>query len=318
MYYSYDDASIRYTGRFALYEGAMTSTACGSQIQIAFRGDYIVLNFDTKGNMRNMPHLWLRLDGGIKVETALDEYLRVEAGPGDHVLEIIFKSAVEMQPRFFHPLVGKIAFKGYQAEGSGMLPADDRKTIEFVGDSITEGVLIDVECGEEMEDRPYQDDSTATYAWKTAENLGLRHYHMGYGAVGVTKSGCGDVPKAAESYPYCFEGAPVGYGHPDYILINHGANDRRNRDAYAQEYVGLLDVIRSHHPDAKIICLSPFCGAFAEELKQIVTDYNAAHGTAVAFIDGGSWISAEPLHPLRDGHNIVTKHLTEELGRLIG
>ena len=317
MYYYCNDPSVRYTGRFALYEGAMTATACGSKIQIAFRGDHIVLNFDTAGNERNMPHLWLRLDGGIKVETALDEYLRLEAGPGDHVLEIIFKSAVEMQPRFFHPLVGKLAFKGYQAESSGVLPADDRKTIEFVGDSITEGVLIDVQFGEHPDDRPYQDDATATYAWLTAENLGLRHYPMGYGAVGVTKGGNGGVPKAAESYPYCFEGASIGY-HPDYVLINHGANDRENRGVYAQEYRGLLDVIRSHHPDAKIICLSPFCGAFAKELKQMVADYNAAHGTDVAFIDGGSWIPAEPLHPLRDGHSIVAKHLTEELRRLIG
>lgn len=317
MYYSYNDPSIRYTGRFALYEGAMTTTACGSQILIAFQGDHIVLNFDTKGNERNMPHLWLRLDGGIKVETAVDEYLRVEADAGEHVLEIIFKSAVEMQPRFFHPLVGKISFKGYRAEKAGALPADNRKTIELVGDSITEGVLIDVECGEAMEDRPYQDDSTATYAWLTTENLGLRHYHMGYGAVGTTKSGCGAVPKAAESYPYCFEGAPIDY-HPDYVLINHGTNDRGHKDMFREEYEGLLDVIREHHPDAKIICLSPFCGAFAEELEELVADYNRQKGTDVVFINGGNWIEPDPIHPLRPGHKIVAKHLTEILGGIIG
>jgi lysophospholipase L1-like esterase len=317
MYYSYNDPSIRYTGRFALYEGAMTTTACGSQILIAFQGDHIVLNFDTKGNERNMPHLWLRLDGGIKVETAVDEYLRVEADAGEHVLEIIFKSAVEMQPRFFHPLVGKISFKGYDAQNAGVLPADNRKTIELVGDSITEGVLIDVECGEAMEDRPYQDDSTATYAWLTTENLGLRHYHMGYGAVGTTKSGCGAVPKAAEAYPYCFEDAPIDY-HPDYVLINHGTNDRGHKDMFREEYEGLLDVIRSHHPDAKIICLSPFCGAFAEELEELVADYNREKGTDVVFINGGNWIEPDPIHPLRPGHKIVAKHLTEILSGIIG
>lgn len=316
MYYSYTDSSVRYTGRFAPCEGAMTTTACGSQIEIAFQGDHIVLNFDTAGNQRNLPHLWLRLDGGIKVEAAVDEYLRIEAAPGEHLLEVIFKSAVEVQPRFFHPLVGKLSFKGYAAEKSGVLPADNRKTIEFVGDSITEGVLIDVECGEAMENRPYQDDSTATYAWLTAENLGLRHYHMGYGAVGVTKAGCGAVPKAAESYPYCFEGAPIDY-HPDYVMINHGTNDRGNKDHFAAEYENLLDVIRAHHPAAKIICLSPFCGAFIQELEALVADYNRKNGTDIVFINGGNWISPQPIHPLRDGHLTAAAHLTEALKAII-
>ena len=317
-HYIYNDPSIRYTGRFAIYEAAMTTTACGSQIEIAFRGEGIVLHFDTVGNVRNLPHLWLQLDGGVKTETAVDEYLRLEAGPGEHILKIIFKSAVEKHPRFFHPLVGKISFKGYYAEEAGILPEDNRKIIEFVGDSITEGVLVDVECGEDMENRPYQDDSTATYAWLTAENLGLRHYHMGYGAVGVTKSGCGAGPKSAEAYPYCFEGAPIDFGHPDYILINHGTNDRPNKEMFASEYRGLLDTIRGLHPDAKIICLSPFCGAFAQEIGELVANYNREKGTDVVFIDGGSWVEPQPLHPLRDGHRIVAEYLTEELKKILG
>lgn len=47
--------------------------------------------------------------------------------------------------------------------------------IEFVGDSITEGVLIDAECTiftNDQLNRPFEDDVTATYAWLTAEALG--------------------------------------------------------------------------------------------------------------------------------------------------
>ena len=75
-------------------------------------------------------------------------------------------------------------------ENPAELPADERKTIEFVGDSITEGVLIDVDfydkdsdfiSSQDQNNRCYQDDVCATYAWQTAEALNLRPIFMGYG-----------------------------------------------------------------------------------------------------------------------------------------
>lgn len=91
---------------------------------------------------------------------------------------------------------------------------------------------------------------------------------MGYGAVGITKSGCGSVPRAEEAYPYCFADMPMTYPNPPaYILINHGANDRgASAEEYITGYRRLLDLIRRTHPQAKLIALSAFCGAFAKEL----------------------------------------------------
>ena len=137
-----------------------------------------------------------------------------------------------MQPRWFQPLVGRTALLGIEVEERGVLPADDRKIVEFVGDSITEGVLIDADYAEkpaytwDQHNRVYQDDVTATYGWLTAEALNLRPVMMGYGAVGATRGGCGGVVKAASAYPFVYDGVPYAGEAPDYIVINHGANDR--------------------------------------------------------------------------------------------
>lgn len=309
----YSDPSVRLTGRWAPCDNAATATATGSSFEVAFRGNYVILQFEMTWNAYPNPHLYISVDGGARIEVPLDRHLRIDTTDGDHVVKVIFKSAMEMQHRWHLPLVAKVAFRGYEAQSAGILPPDDRKTIEFVGDSITEGVLIDMANRDhkiDQYDRPALDDVCATYAWRTAEALGLRSYHNAYGAVGIARGGCGGTVKAIEGYPYCFEGAPVPYGHPDFILINHGANDRHNGvDAYVNGYRELLGLIRATHPDAKIIALSAFVGAFAEELGETVARFNAENGDDVFFIDSTDWIPKEPLHPMRDGHRIIANHL---------
>lgn len=321
MFFKYDNACVRYTGRFAEYGGAMTATAPGSEIAIAFSGDNIILSFDTENYKDLVPHIYLQLDGGDLFESAIASFLRVSADNGEHILRIIYKSAVEAQSRFYHPLVGKIAFKGFYADNTAALPTDSRKTIEFVGDSITEGVLIDVELFEDagpQETRPFVDDVTATYAYLTAKHFGLKNLHMGYGAVGVTCGGQGMVPKAADAYPYCFEGAPVAYPHPDYIVINHGANDRRaTPEQYITEYRALLELIRNTHKNSVIIVLSAFCGAFPTELCNLVKNFNAEHDDNIHFIDASEWGKGHPLHPLRNGHKEIAEKLIKELEGII-
>lgn len=321
MYFKFNDKSVRYTGRFAEHNNSMVATATGSEIEIAFKGDYLLLNFDTSNYQNPVPHIYIQLDSGDMFESAISDFIRVNTTYGEHILRVIYKSAVEAQPRFYHPLVGKIAFKGYYAENSAVLPGDNRKTIEFVGDSITEGVLVDAQLFENagpQETRPFVDDVTATYAYLTAQHFGLKNLHMGYGAVGVTHGGQGGVPKAADAYPYCFNGATVNYPHPDYILINHGANDfSREASEYTAEYGALLKLIREAHPNSIIIALSAFCGAFPNELKEMIEKFNHENGDNVYFINASTWGKGHPLHPLRLGHREIAQKLIAELENII-
>lgn len=319
MFYSYKDKSINYTGRWCEYESSFCSTAPGSYFKIAFDGKDITLYFDMLWNSEPYPHLYLSLDGGAKFESTLSSFLRVEAScDGRHILTVIFKSAVEMQHRWNLPLIAKVSFLGYEAQNSSELFKSCEKVIEFVGDSITEGVLINEEKQADknngFNNRVYQDDSTATYAYLTAKNLKLTPIVMGYGAVGATKGGCGGVPKAAEAYPYCFKSHKINYPSPDYILINHGANDRgASSEEYLKAYGELLDVIREINPGSRIIALSAFCGVFHKELGEFIGKYNKENSCDILFIDSSSWVSSEPIHPDRIGHKAIAEKLTKIL-----
>ncbi len=329
MFFSYDNENIRYTGRFGEVKTdglphSMTAAAAGAQIEFAFIGEAVQLEFDITHSDVPHAHLYIEVDGGARVEVQVEKYIRITAkNSGTHSVRIIFKSGIEYLNRWTLVLNSKVAFIGFEADGIAALPEDTRKTVEFIGDSITEGILVSedkVYDNGEL-NRPWEDDATSTYAWLFAEAMNLRPYPMGYGSVGVTRGGNGNVPKAAEAYPYNFEGSPVAYPSCDYIIINHGANDRipgtnTPKPEYLPEYEGLLKLVRSRNQEAKIIVLSPFCGAMDDILPDFVKRYNSETGDSVYYISSHGWVPLEPLHPLRGGHKIIAKKLTEEFKKL--
>lgn len=322
MFIQANAKSFRYTGRWKQYEDRAVTTAPGSTLEAAFTGKSAVLKFDMVTNRHPYGHLWIRVDDGAKVEVPMERFLRVTAKEkGNHVVTVVYKSSSEIHHRWYQPLEGKVSFLGMDADGEGTLPEDFRKSIEFIGDSITEGVLIDAFYNPDPVDqwnRPWQDDSMATYAWLAAEKLGLKPIIMGYGAVGVTHGGCGSVPKAAEAYPYYFAGEPMESCNADYIVINHGANDARaTAEEYTGEYVKLLKLVRSRNRNSVIISLSAFYGVYPKELEEAIASYNKENDDHVYFIDSAGWIPKDPLHPLRDGHEIVADRLTERLRKIL-
>lgn len=321
MYINHNSKSIRLTGRWDTRGNRAVTTAPGAMIECAFTGKTAVVVFDTEHYIEPHPHIWVSLDNGNKFETSVDSYLRIEAGDdGEHYLKIIFKSAVEIQHRWYDPLIGKLDFRGIEVEKASKLPEDDRKIIEFLGDSITEGVLIDEFIRPdpvEQKNRVFQDDSTATYAYLTAMALNMKPVIMGYGATGITKRGCGAVPRAIEAYPYVYNGCPFEGVNPYMTVINYGTNDWDRVDECMREYPKLLDLVRKINLDTKMVVLSPLGGYMAEELKNMVEEYNREKNENVIFINSKGWISREPVHPLRDGHRVAAEHLTEELKKIL-
>ena len=329
MFVPYTHESIRLTGRWdKTNPNYAVATATGSYIEFSFEGTMAVARFDIDANMLPLLHLWIQIDGGDMTEAQIDRYMRIcTAKDGLHTVRIIYKGGTEMSARWYLPLTGKVSFCGVQTDRPVALAPDNRPTIEFVGDSITEGVLIDVdyyEGGEHFTEldplrRCYQDDVCATYAWLTAEALNLRPIFMGYGAVGATKAGCGRVPDAPHSYPFNFENSPITHGPSDFVVINHGANDRNAPpERYRECYEKLLDEVIKYNPNATVVAMSAFCGGHKDVFAEMIPAYNAAHGTNVIHINGADWIPPQPLHPLRDGHKIVANHLVPILRELFG
>lgn len=312
----YDNEAVRLTGRFYMDGEAACTTACGSYIEAAFAGESAVLHFDMKDLVPSYPQVYLQVDGGVLSGAAVASRLTVRMPDGGaHVLKIIFKSANENQSRWQAPVAAKLAFLGLEAEAAGKLPPDTRKTITFIGDSITEGILIFPERApykNSRMDRTFQDDVTYGYAWQTANALNLRPTFCAYGAVGFTKGGSGGVPPVGDSYADCVEGVPWREPYtPDYICINHGCNDRgKEPESVMKAYRAFLDAMGSRYPKTQLIVLAPFCGVFGKELGELVAAYNEAHGTNILFINTEGWVPKEPIHPLADGHRVIAKHLT--------
>ena len=310
------DKKIRFSERWNVTEDKAVSTATGSTVEFIFKGDMAVLEFDTTFCRDPFPHLYVIVDNGAKIEVPIDKYIRIGADNGEHYVKLIIKSAVEGQHRWYEPMEAKVSLVEVEADDFSELPEDNRKTIEFIGDSITEGVLIDPyhEKFKSVSDRVFQDDVTATYAWLTAEKLNLRPIIMGYGAVGTTRSGSGAVPKVYESYPCYSHNNPMPSANADYIVINHGTNDAaKEKDVVKPEYENFLKLVRDRNSKSKIICLTPFGGYHAELIDEIVKEHNEKYSDNVYYINSTGWIPKDPVHPLRDGHRIVAENLAEIL-----
>lgn len=333
MMIPWNHESVRLTGRWSrpLPEDTDThrhvqplecavTTAPGSYFEAAFTGSWAKLLFFMEQAQQPYPHLWISVDGGARVEVTLDRYIRIAAqGEGPHTVCVIYKGGMEQLQRWHLPLTGSVSFLGLEAEGAAALAPDERPLVEFTGDSITEGVLIDDDYAPEHDyrydqlNRPWQDDVCATYAYLAAEKLNVRAMFQAYGAAGMTRSGCGGVPRAGLQYPLVFEDMPYRGEKPDVVVINHGTNDRKNSaEEFCARYEEYLSLVRRANPDVKIVCAIPMIGAYKAEITEIAERRRAA-GEKIWLADLSGILPDEPLHPLRPGHAAVVDRLTAAL-----
>lgn len=324
----YGTENIRFCGRWYIRKNAnAVTTACGSVAEFGFYGHSAVLECNMDYMKPPYPHLWISVDGGARIETAVDRFLRIYAEEdGVHIVKIILKSSTEMQHRWFEPLEAKLEIIGIEAERMLELPHDTRKIIEFVGDSITEGILVDennriLPADDFIDDqinRVYQDDVSATYGYLAAQELGCRAAFFAYGGVGITKGGSGGVPKAEDIYQYCFNGSENKAYIPDLIVINYGANDWNvEPELYISGYEKLLKAVRGVHKDTQIVLLSPFKGFFADDLYNFVGNYNKKYNDNIFYINSSGWIPKDPVHPIRENHKKIAEHLVPILKKFI-
>lgn len=324
MKFSHKDNGICYYGRWSVEANAAITTAPGAFAQIAFTGEQAVLHFDTYCMTQPCPQLWLSLDGGGCFAVPVDKHIRIQAEfYGDHVVTMVFKSAKVIANRWFWPLDARVAFTGFEAEGMRPLARRTERVIEFLGDSITEGALVDaqIEPEQDMLARPYQNDAVASFAWQTAWKMGRLPVMMGYGAVGVSQRGLGGVPKAADVYPYCYLGTSFPGAELDVeaVVFNYGENDRKSTpEAFMDGYLALISKVLETHPGAKIVLLQPFAGGFRRELEQIAQQVRQTWHAQAFFLPTEGWLPpGEPLHPARSTHKLLSEKLVDALADIL-
>ena len=162
-----------------------------------------------------------------------------------------------------------------------MPPERKRLKLEFLGDSITAGfgVLAD---GERLEYTTYEQDSTKTYAYLTAEALDAEIRTICISGEGICHS-CGDmvgIPfiKFFNRTTRGLDGYTPDDYVPDVFVVNGGTNDKRTHvtsEEFIEGVITLLKDIRTKYPKTPIIWMyGMMVHVFDEELKEAIERFN--------------------------------------------
>jgi lysophospholipase L1-like esterase len=303
------DPAVRLHGRWDRRQADRATTVCaGSYIVARFDGRSITARFDLSRNKAPLPTIAWRIDGideqWRESEIAESIELAKDLKPGEHTILLLVRGLDEHQPRWSPPLTASLTFLGFDLPAGGKfvpLPDEPKLKVEFLGDSITEGVRVH---GKEpgRETWPWMSDALRAYPLKTAMRLDAEWRQVGFGRLGITIPGNGGVPIAPDAFDWFYEGCPRDDWQADVVVVNLGTNDRRaTSDQFRPGYAKELTAIRKAYPKAVILALRPFNGAHAEDIQAEVAARKAIGDTTVAYVDTTGWLEksdyTDGVHP---------------------
>ena len=317
-------------------------TFSGTKAEIVIAGDD---SAEKPDNTDNQARIAVYVNGERVVDDMIDHaeetYTVFESEtPADCDIRIIKLSETAMST---------CAVKSITVEGGEIKPAEKKeRLIEFVGDSITCGYGVD----DENRDHHFStatEDVTKTYAYKTAQSLNADHSMVSISGYGII-SGYSDGKKKVinQQLPKYYDKLGFSYGSfkgkkvssqkwdftgytPDVIVVNLGTNDSsytkniEERTAeYTEAYSEFLKDIRSHNPEAQIICT---LGIMGNELypcvDQAVKNYTEETGdtkvTAMPFdVQSPDDGYAADWHPTEATHTKAAEKLTAMIKETMG
>jgi lysophospholipase L1-like esterase len=227
---------------------------------------------------------------------------------GTHTLQIIAKHEKTELP-----------FQGLVLDaGATTVKPDTLPLVEFIGDSITSGVVT-------------SDLVLTDYAWMTAERMGADHTQVSYPGITLVNptwsnphvatgmetvyfkqqqaNRCTDVPCAANpAWDFANYTAKL-------VVINLGSNDNGKVSGpdFQSRYTTFLQNIRAKYPNADIFALRTFNGFFQNETQAAVNARVSAGDPKVHYVDTTGWIDSsdlpDTLHPNDGGHVKITHRL---------
>ena len=167
----------------------------------------------------------------------------------------------------------------------------NRLKLEFLGDSITAGYGVLAESTK-LEYTTYEQDSTKTYAYLTAEALGADIRTICISGEGICHS-CGDMV----GFPFVKFFNRTTRGHdgytpdgyiPDVFVVNGGTNDKRTHvtsEEFKNGVITLLKDIRCKYPKTPIIWMyGMMVHVFDEELEEAIDEFNKTDGNTHCII----------------------------------
>lgn len=180
--------------------------------------------------------------------------LAVEAGPDPMEYELLYVATAckGYDPQGENAAGAELFFYGLELGPESRLleaPGPRRDLLlDFLGDSITAGVAVLGRGGAWSTNS----DVALTYAYLASEKLGARYRIRAFPGA--------DSLEVTPRYAYVRKGRPLeSEPCPDYVVINLGANARRENGAQFKERMrNLLDIVVGTHPRARIVLLNFF------------------------------------------------------------
>jgi lysophospholipase L1-like esterase len=270
-----------------------------------FSGTAIVAKFDTSLNQAPYPTLAWRIDQGTWQEHEVAATLSLATGlsAGTHEVMLMVRGLNESASRWSPPLISSITFLGFDVAGGGLQSSSRpvRPKIEFLGDSITEGINLSL-----GQPTPcWSADGRRAFPSQTAQTLGAEWRQVGFGRLGLLIGGNGGVPVANDAFNWIYQGVARDDWQAGWVVVNQGTNDSgASAASFQPAYATYLGTIRTGYPGAKIVAMRPFNGAHAAEIKAVV-DARRTAGDNTYYVDTTGWLGngdfTDGTHPNEQG-----------------
>lgn len=310
-----DDPYLRYAGHWDtshLADQAVTVNS-GSQIWCRFTGRQISGRFGIQG-ITHPAQIYVSIDHAAPVlytlNTPVIDFTPSSLRSGSHSLEIAVKDVDERADRWVPPLASAVVFRGFLIDAKAQtlpLPPPPSLKMEFYGDSITQGVrALNMAIG------TAGSDGTADYAFLTALAFGALENQVGFGRQGIIRTGNGNVPPAAQSFRWNYQGSRADPAFvPQVVVVNQGTNDGAFASAqFEPAYRAYIEEIRKAYPQAWIFCMRPFGGYHDADIRHAVI---SMRDRKVVYVNTSGWLSAsdftDGVHPTVAGHLKAAKRL---------
>ena len=310
-----DHAGITYYGRWEMLDDGGVQLNFQSGLAAIFTGTFIAAEV---GEANDISEIMYSIDAAEPVRIAVpakgENILASGLQAGEHTLKLYAASQV-----------ARLRIAGLWCDtGATLKKVPSRKTIEFIGDSITAGWI----------GNGYENWLRHCYTWQTAEKLGFAYNVVARGSSGLLRKGT-DMYSMPERYfkDRPFLGGEDSYPEldtsryvPDYIVVNLGTNDLPYSGSEVKEaYIQFLTALRIAYPYVVIFVLRPLggrdivggSGYFRTEIISAVNARRRVGDKNVVFIDTAGWVQvsdfADKLHFNYEGN----RHIAERLAAAI-
>jgi hypothetical protein len=326
-FFAADHTLLRYTGRIDFSDLQLPKFyQPASYVEAAFKGKSCGIIVADQQLWGNQNYLEVVIDGvehRIQTNTARDTFFFENLGNGVHQLQVYKNTEAN---------IGWVAIAGLICEKLVPLPPEPARRMEFIGNSITCGASADaseVPC----HTAKWHDQHRAykSYASLTARNLGASWHLSSVSGIGLIHSCCemdvlmppvyDNIDMRGDSLSWDF----ANY-QPDVVSICLGQNDGiQDSVAFCSAYVSFIETIRSHHPQAQIVCLtSPMADDHLTKTLQnylrgiVAAVHEKGDQKVTKFFFSKSYTSGCDTHPSVEEHALIAAELTLFLGQLMG